>query len=113
GNLGRITSLKDLPPDKVVIDFIKQAKKLNDDNIKLPARPKKAKEDLEIPGYFMEALKKNKKALATFNGFSPSNQREYVLWVTEAKREETRNERMKSAVEWMSQGKIRNWKYIK
>ncbi|MEP6645646.1 MAG: YdeI/OmpD-associated family protein [Saprospiraceae bacterium] len=113
GHLGRITSLEDLPPDKVIIDFIKQAKKLNDDNVKLPPRSKAVKEEIEVPDYFMTALKKNKKALATFNQFSPSNKREYLVWVTEAKREETRMERLKTAVEWMSEGKIRNWKYVR
>ena len=113
GNLGRITSLADLPPDKVIIDFIRQAKKLNDDNIKLPAKPKVAKADVEVPEDFMKAIKKNKKALETFTSFSPSCKREYVEWIVEAKREATREDRMQKAVEWMSEGKIRNWKYVK
>lgn len=113
GNLGRITTLKDLPPDKVIIDFIKQAKKLNDDNIKLLPRPKATKTELVIPDYFTEALKKNKKALETFNNFSYSNKKEYVMWVTEAKTEKTQQERMKTAISWMKEGKIRNWKYVK
>jgi len=113
GNLGRITSLKDLPPDKVLIDFIRQAKKLNDDDVKLPPRPKAATKELVIPPYFTDAIKKNKKALATFNDFSYSNKKEYVTWVTEAKTEKTRNERLATAVKWMSEGKIRNWNYVK
>ena len=111
GNLGRITSLKDLPPDKVLIDFIKQAKKLNDNVVKIPAKPKKPREKLVIPPYFTTAVKKNKKALSTFNDFSYSNKKEYVSWVTEAKSGETRNSRMQLAVEWMSEGKRRNWRY--
>ncbi|MEK7263939.1 MAG: YdeI/OmpD-associated family protein [Bacteroidota bacterium] len=113
GNLGRITSLKDLPPDKIILDFIKQAKKLNDDGIKLPAKPKKEKTELVIPDYFMSEVKKNKKSLATFEGFSYSNKKEYVEWVTEAKTEETRNKRMATTVEWLAEGKVRNWKYVK
>lgn len=113
GNLGRLTNVKDLPPDKIIIDFIKQAKILNDENVKLPAKQKKEKVELIIPDYFMNALKKNKKALAVFQKFSYSNQKEYVLWVTEAKTEETKNSRLKTAVEWMSEGKIKNWKYSK
>ncbi|MBI4930159.1 MAG: YdeI/OmpD-associated family protein [Bacteroidetes bacterium] len=113
GNMGRITSLKDLPPDKVLIDFIKQAKKLNDEGVKLPPRPKKKQVALVIPSYLINAIKKNKKSLATFEKFSPSCKKEYVLWVTEAKTEETRNSRMQLAVEWMSEGKKRNWKYEK
>jgi uncharacterized protein YdeI (YjbR/CyaY-like superfamily) len=51
--------------------------------------------------------------LATFNAFSPSNKKEYVMWVTEAKTEATREKRLETAVEWMAEGKIRNWKYVK
>ena len=111
GNLGRITSMKDLPPDKVIIDLIKQAKKLNDDDVKLPPRPKAEKKELVIPDYFTKALGKNKKALQGFEKFSPSHKREYVQWITEAKTEETRNRRMDTALEWIAEGKGRNWKY--
>ena len=111
GNLGRITGMKDLPPDKVIIDLIKQAKKLNDDDVKLPPRPKTEKKELVIPDYFTTALGKNKKALQGFEKFSPSHKREYVEWITEAKTEETRNRRMDTALEWIAEGKGRNWKY--
>ena len=113
GNLGRITSLKDLPPDKVMINFIKQAKKLNDDGVKLPANPAKEKKELEIPDYFINVLKKNKKAFETFNNFSYSHKKEYLEWITEAKTEATREKRMTTAIEWMTEGKSRNWKYQK
>ena len=113
GNLGRITSLKDLPPDGAIIGFVKQAKKLNDEGIKLPPRIKKAKKELVTPDYFMAALKKNKKAFATFESFSYSNKKEYVEWTTEAKTEETRAKRLETAIEWMAEGKVRNWKYIR
>ena len=111
GNLGRITGMKDLPPDKVIIDLIKQAKKLNDDDVKLPPRPKTEKKELVIPDYFTMALSKNTKALQVFEGFSPSHKREYVEWITDAKTEETRNRRMDTALEWIGEGKGRNWKY--
>lgn len=65
------------------------------------------------PDDFLTALKKNKKALATFEGFSPSHKREYIEWIEEARRNETRSKRIKQAVEWMAGGKPRNWKYIK
>lgn len=113
GNLGRMTSAKDLPPADVILDFVRQAKKLNDDGVKLPARPKPEKKELIIPGYFMNAVKKNKKALATFENFSYSNKKDYVQWVTEAKTEETRQSRLETTVQWLSEGKVRNWKYIK
>lgn len=114
GNLGRITGLKDLPPDKVIIDFIRQAKKLNEDGVKLPSKPKKQpRAELDIPTYFTNTLKRNKKALKTFEGFSYSHKKEYVEWITEAKTEETKNKRMATAIEWMSKGKPRNWKYMR
>lgn len=65
-----------------------------------------------MPDYFLAALKKNKKALATFEGFSYSNQKEYVEWITEAKTDATRDKRLAQAVEWMAEGKVRNWKYL-
>ena len=113
GNLGRMTSINDVPPDKYVIDFVRQAKKLNDDNIKLPPRVIKPKRELKVPDYFISALRKNKKSLVTFDNFSPSCKREYVDWITEAKTHETRDSRMKLAMQWMSEGKRRNWKYEK
>ena len=113
GNLGRITSLKDLPPDKVIIDFIKQAKKINDEGIKLTSKPKKPKAELVIPDYLIKSIKKNKKAFDTFNNFSYSHKKEYVEWITEAKTDETKNKRIETAIEWMAEGKPRNWKYMK
>ena len=113
GNLGRITSLKDLPPDKIFIGFVKQAKKLNDERIKLPSKPKKPKAELVIPDYIIKSIKKNKKAFNTFNNFSYSHKKEYVEWITEAKTDATRDKRMETAIEWMSEGKPRNWKYMK
>jgi len=111
GCLGRITSLEDLPSDKVIIAFIKAAKKLNDEGIKLPAKQKTPKKEIPVPDYFAKALLKNKKASATFTAFSPSHKREYLEWITEAKTEETRQKRMATTLEWLAEGKQRNWKY--
>lgn len=114
GHLGRITSLNDLPKDKVLIAYLKEAAKLNADGVKLPAKPKsKEKKELVVPDYFTKALKKNKKSLEIFNNFSYSNKKEYVEWITKAKTEETRNKRMTTAIEWLAEGKVRNWKYVK
>ena len=114
GNFGRITNLKDLPSDKILISYIKEAAKLNKDGVKLSTKPKTTeKKSLKVPGYFMAALKKNKKARSTFESFSYSNKKDYVEWITEAKGEETRTKRLATAIEWMSEGKVRNWKYIK
>ncbi|MBA3662962.1 MAG: YdeI/OmpD-associated family protein [Bacteroidetes bacterium] len=114
GHLGRITSLKDLPKDAVILKYIKEAKQLNDEGIKLPAKTKAlVTKVVKAPDYFLTALTKNKKALKTFEGFSASQKKEYIVWVTEAKTETTRASRLETAVEWMSEGKIRNWKYLK
>jgi uncharacterized protein YdeI (YjbR/CyaY-like superfamily) len=113
GHGGRIESMKDLPPDRVMLDFIKQAKRLNDEGIKVTKKPAAPKKDLEVPDYFMAAIAKNKDALRTFEAFSTSNKREYVDWITEAKSEATREKRMETAVEWIAEGKIRNWKYMR
>ena len=114
GHMGRITSLKDLPADKVLISYLKEAAKLNDDGIKIPKKKvSPEKKVLVVPGYFTKELKKNKKASDTFNNFSYSNKKEYVEWITEAKTEETRNRRIASAVEWLAERKPRNWKYIR
>ena len=114
GHLGKITSLKDLPSDKKIIAWIKEAMKLNELGKKLPAKKVATeKKELEVPGYFLKALKQNKKALQTFQAFSYSNKKEYLQWVTEAKTEATRDSRLVTAVEWMSEGKIRHWKYAK
>ena len=113
GQFGRLTALSDLPKDEVLIGHIKKAAALNDAGIKLPAKPKsKVKKELVVPDYFMSALKKNKKALVAFEGFSYSHKKEYVQWITEAKGEETRKRRMEMAIQWMAEGKPRHWKYV-
>jgi len=114
GHLGKLTSLKDLPSDKKLIANIKEAMKLNDAGIKITSVKKPSvKKEIKTPDDFLAALKKNKKALAVFEGFSPSHKKEYVEWIIEAKRDETRNKRIKQAIDWMAEGKPRNWKYIK
>jgi uncharacterized protein YdeI (YjbR/CyaY-like superfamily) len=112
GQFGRITKLSDLPPKKVLIEYIKLAKKLNDDGVKAPARVKKPARELVVPDDLAKALKRNKAAQATFEKFSPSHKREYVDWIIEAKTEATRNKRLETAVLWMAEGKPRNWKYM-
>lgn len=111
GHLGRITSLKDLPSDKKMTAWIKEAMKLNEQGIKV-AKPKPVeKKELVVPDYFTKALSKNKKAKQVFDNFAYSHRKEYLQWITEAKTEETRNKRMATAVEWIAEGKGRNWKY--
>ena len=112
GQFGRITKVSDLPPKKVLVEYVKLAKKLNDDGVKAPNRVKKPPRELVVPDDLAKALKRNKAAQATFDKFSASNKREYVDWITEAKTEATRNKRLETAIEWMAEGKTRNWKYM-
>lgn len=112
GQMGRITSLDDLPPDEILIAYIKEAADLNDKGIKLPSKPKSAeKKELVIPDYLTTALEENAGAQETFENFSYSHKKEYVQWLTEAKSDETRNKRLSKALEQMSQSKSRHWKY--
>ena len=112
GQFGRITSLDDLPPRRVIIGYVKQAMKLNEEGVKTPKRRKTPKPEPLMPAELAAALAKNAKARATFEAFSPSHQREYVEWIAEAKGEETRQRRLANALEWMAEGKARNWKYM-
>lgn len=112
GQLGRLASLADLPSDKILSGYIKEAVRLNVEGIKSPRARKPAKRPVVVPDYFAAALRKNKKALQTFENFSPSHKREYIEWLTEAKRDETRTKRLETALAWIAEGKARNWKYM-
>jgi uncharacterized protein YdeI (YjbR/CyaY-like superfamily) len=112
GSIGKLRSMADLPSDAVLTDFIRQAMKLNDEGT-IVAKPKSAPVSVVSPDYLMKALKKNPAAKRTFEAFSPSNKREYIDWLTEARTEATREKRLATALEWMAEGKIRNWKYLK
>ena len=113
GDFGRIASLDDLPSDKDFGKLIKEAMKLHDAGAKAPSRVKPAneKKELVVPAEFLAAVKKNKKALATFEAFTYSHKKEYVEWFTEAKTDATREKRLAQALEWMAEGKSRHWKY--
>ena len=113
GHSGQLTSMKDLPSDKKMIGYLKEAKKLNDDGVKLPPRKKTVKKDIVVPDYMMKAIKENTKALAVFDAFSPSHKNEYIEWVTEAKTDATREKRTATMIEWLVEGKSRNWKYMR
>lgn len=110
----RVSSLADLPKDKVLLAYVREAIALNENDVKVCKVVKQApKKELVVPAYFTAALKKNKEALAVFEALSPSHKREYVEWVTEAKQEATRAKRLAAAIEMMSEGKSRHWKYQK
>jgi uncharacterized protein YdeI (YjbR/CyaY-like superfamily) len=115
GNFGRITKLTDLPNDEILKDFIQQGMVLNEKGEKSPARKavatKPPKAEIITPDYFIGALEENPKAKATFEAFSASNKREYLEWIIDAKTEPTRQKRIETMLEWLTEGKSRNWKY--
>ena len=112
GSFGRITSLKDLPSKRVLIAYVKKAAALNEAGVKVEKAPKaKAPRPLDVPADLAKALKGNRKARDTFDAFSTSHKREYVEWITEAKREETRAKRLEQTVAMLAEGKSRHHKY--
>ena len=73
GQFGKITDVSDLPKDEILVHYIREAIRLNDAGVKLPAKSKsKERRELNVPDYFTAALRKNKKAWTTFESFSPS-----------------------------------------
>jgi len=111
GHFGKITSLQDLPSDKKMMAYIKEAMKLNETGTKIE-KLKVVKKEIPMPEYFAKALFKNKKAKKVFDGFSLSHRREYLEWITEAKTEATREKRLATTLEWLEEGKARNWRYM-
>jgi uncharacterized protein YdeI (YjbR/CyaY-like superfamily) len=113
GQFGRLTRLADLPARRALRGYIEQAMALHDAGVKPPrAKPARPKPPLEVPPDLGAALARNKKANKTFAAFAPSHRREYLEWIAEAKRPETRAKRIAQAIEWLAEGKPRNWKYL-
>jgi uncharacterized protein YdeI (YjbR/CyaY-like superfamily) len=110
GQFGRLTSVDDLPPRKELEALVRKAMQLTDDGVK-PPRDKNKKAPFTVPQDVRAAIDANPAAAATFAGFPLSAQREYVDWVSEAKRDETRSKRLAQTVEWLAEGKRRHWKY--
>ena len=108
----KLTTLKDLPAKGEFRARVRKAMELNERGIKVPRATRAAKAAIPVPDYFLAALKKHKKAQAAFDAFSPSHRREYLEWITDAKSEATRTRRVAQAIEWMAEGKPRNWKYM-
>jgi uncharacterized protein YdeI (YjbR/CyaY-like superfamily) len=117
GSLGRLTSVEDLPARKQMLGLLRQAVSFIDSGqytSPIAARNRVVKAPVPTPKApleFTKALKANKKASAAFADFSPSCKREYIEWIADAKRPETRDKRIATAVEWISEGKQRQWKY--
>ena len=87
---------------------------LNENDVKVPRPPRnKVAQAAKVPADLARALKANAKAKATFAGFSPSQRNEYVEWITDAKQDATRANRLETAIDWIAQGKPRHWKYMR
>lgn len=111
GSFGRITSLDELPDDETIKKLILDAIALNEKGIKVARSAPKERAELVVPNILNEALASNELAAETFNNFPYSKKKEYVMWITEAKTEATRDKRLATTIEWLAQGKSRNWKY--
>ena len=115
GHFGKVTQFADLPSDKQLLGYIRKAAQLNRDGVKKPQtviRKERSKAPLLIPSYLAPLSRRIKKPPTTFDRLSYSHKKEYLEWITEAKREETRQKRMKTAIGWLAEGKPRNWKYM-
>lgn len=108
GSFGRIETVKDLPSKRALVGYIRKAMALNEADIK-PAKVKAAPRETVLPEDFAAALQGQ--ARTRFDAFTPSQQREYIDWLNDAKTEATRLRRMAQAVQWIAEGKKRNWKY--
>lgn len=112
GQFGCLKSVKDLPAPKVLAGYVRKAMQLNESGAKVPRARTAPRPAPKAPDDLAAALKKNRKAAAVYAAFSASAKREYVEWISEAKRDETRAKRLATAIEWIAQGKQRNWKYM-
>ncbi len=115
GQFGKLTSLQDLPTDKQLATYLKKAMALNEAGVK-KSRPKAAAKPSPVaPDDLANALAQKKHAAArkTWESFAPGAQREYVEWIGEAKTDATRQKRLATTLEWLAEGKKRNWKYEK
>ncbi len=111
GEFGKMRSMADLPTKAALAKLLKARMKVIEAG---PAAPRKApKPPPEVPPDLAEALKAAKPAADTFKALSPTNQRDYVTWITGAKQDATRARRLEQAIEWLGEGKARNWKYMK
>jgi hypothetical protein len=113
GSFGRLTSLKDLPSDATLKKLIRDAMKLNEDGVTVKRTVSKEKKEVVVPDILKAALKTDARASETFNNFPYSCKKEYVEWITEAKTDATREKRLATTMEWLAEGKRRNWKYEK
>jgi len=112
GQFGKIASKADLPKDAVLLACVRAAVEQRNSPASKPKRERKPGKELAVPEDLKKALSKNTKASTTFKNFAPSHRREYIMWITDAKRPETREKRLQTTLEWLSEGKTQNWRYM-
>jgi uncharacterized protein YdeI (YjbR/CyaY-like superfamily) len=113
GQFGRIRSVDDLPSEKDLVALVRRAARLNEDGVTLVRRTRAPKPMPRAPRTFLDALRANGKAKATYDALTPSHRREYLEWITEAKTDATRDRRIATTIGWLAEGKSRNWKYAR
>ena len=111
GSFGRIENMNDLPSDEALIGFIHQMIAINESGVKEAKKPSAPKPELPMPADFDKLLREDLGAMGNYEKFSPSCKREYLEWFAEAKSDATREKRIQQALEWIGEGKTRNWKY--
>jgi uncharacterized protein YdeI (YjbR/CyaY-like superfamily) len=109
----RVESIDDLPSEAVLVDYVREAIRLNEEGVKVEKKKPAPRAEVETPEDLAKALKKAPAAKKAWDAFAPSHRREYVEWITEAKQEATRAKRLATTIEWLTEGKSRNWKYVK
>ncbi len=114
GSLGKISAMSDLPKDEQLGAYILEAMNLIEHGTTpRELNPKFKKTMPEIPSELLKLLESEPKAKAAFDNFPPSHQREYIEWITEAKREETKQRRLQQTIENLLEGKSKDWKYMR
>ena len=113
GQFGRITRLSDLPKDAALKALVKKAAALNASGVKSARGASPGPRPIVVPDDLAAALTENAQARVAFETFSPTHKREYIDWITGAKRDETRATRLATALEWMAEGKSKEWRYQK
>ena len=112
GQFGKLTALSDLPKDSVLLACVRAAVEQRDAPSSKTKRARQPGKELPVPPDLKKALAANSKSAATFKNFSPSHRREYIKWITDAKQPATRERRLQTTLEWLSEGKPHNWKYL-
>jgi len=113
GQFGHLKDLADLPAASVILAYLKDAMALNEKGAKVPVGKARTKPPVRVPADFKLALSTSTKARETFDTFSTSHRREYIEWLTSAKTKDTRKKRLATAIQWLEQGKVRDWKYAR